>query len=734
MMHEKRINGILALVLASIIALSSIACLTSAFELEPDDWTHIICMTVLFSTVSVLCLSFRFGELILTALAILALYLVIRHGDLLLSLEKLLNHITTYYDNAYGWGVMRWSWEPLHRENPDTALMVLAALPAMATCWVIQKRQWFGCAVLAALPPLALCCVVTDTQPDNTWLWLLLTALLLVAMTQRLRRISHRDANRLTALLLVPAMLFTGMIFGFTSENTCLSQAQHLQQSLLDGFSNLTGLDFMGLGSGSDGPVIPGVPGSSATISSSLDLAELNTGDPSDETVMTVRTTAFSGVLYLRGQSFDRYTGTTWDATAFSGDHGWPNGDFTSQGRVTITTERQNPLLYFPYYINIPRWEAYLTNGYYPNFQNQTEYSFRMQLPGVDTVADPLTDDQRRQYLELPEDTMEAAQDILKEADIRTGLPADFVASVIADYVRDAASYDLDTGKMPAGATDFAIWFLEDSETGYCVHFATAAAVLMRAANIPARYVTGFMTRVVAGEDCAVPSSQAHAWVEYYHPNKGWTVLEATPVEPEDPIIVTPPTQPTDPTETTEPTETTQPTETTEPTETTQPTETVDPTETTGVTQPTDVTRPDPTETTAPIQGQPDPTEPDSQEPAPTQLNLKWIRWILLALGIWLLIAGQYRLRIRLRKRKLHRGAPNQQAIRRWRYVRRLSRISGFPASGILPLAEKAAFSQHQLTEEELGRFDEWFRQANQALLKKPWILQFFLRLIFAVE
>ena len=92
---------------------------------------------------------------------------------------------------------------------------------------------------------------------------------------------------------------------------------------------------------------------------------------------------------------------------------------------------------------------------------------------------------------------------------------ANFVQSIM-DYVQNSARYSLNTGRMDDSYTDFAQWFLAESDTGYCVHFATAATVLLRAAGIPARYVTGYMVNCEAGVPVIVESDRAHAWVEYF--------------------------------------------------------------------------------------------------------------------------------------------------------------------------------------------------------------------------
>ena len=68
---------------------------------------------------------------------------------------------------------------------------------------------------------------------------------------------------------------------------------------------------------------------------------------------------------------------------------------------------------------------------------------------------------------------------------------------------------------MPSGK-DFATWFLNESDTGYCVHFATAGTLMLRALGIPARYVTGYYATAYANQTVTVTTDNAHAWVEYY--------------------------------------------------------------------------------------------------------------------------------------------------------------------------------------------------------------------------
>ncbi len=73
--------------------------------------------------------------------------------------------------------------------------------------------------------------------------------------------------------------------------------------------------------------------------------------------------------------------------------------------------------------------------------------------------------------------------------------------------------------------------FLFRRKQGHCEYFASAFAVLARAAGIPAREVDGFL----GGEwneyqgYVAVRAGDAHAWDEVYFPGRGWVTFDPTP-------------------------------------------------------------------------------------------------------------------------------------------------------------------------------------------------------------
>lgn len=92
---------------------------------------------------------------------------------------------------------------------------------------------------------------------------------------------------------------------------------------------------------------------------------------------------------------------------------------------------------------------------------------------------------------------------------------ADFAYTLDAPLVDDRASIDA---------------FLFGYQAGYCEHFAGSFVVLMRAAGIPARVVTGYVGgyRNPIGGYWVVRRSDAHAWAEVWLPGRGWVRVDPT--------------------------------------------------------------------------------------------------------------------------------------------------------------------------------------------------------------
>jgi protein-glutamine gamma-glutamyltransferase len=72
--------------------------------------------------------------------------------------------------------------------------------------------------------------------------------------------------------------------------------------------------------------------------------------------------------------------------------------------------------------------------------------------------------------------------------------------------------------------------FLFHTRRGFCEHYASSFALLMRAAGIPARIVTGYQGGEVneMGNYLIVRQSDAHAWTEVWLDDQGWVRIDPT--------------------------------------------------------------------------------------------------------------------------------------------------------------------------------------------------------------
>ena len=72
--------------------------------------------------------------------------------------------------------------------------------------------------------------------------------------------------------------------------------------------------------------------------------------------------------------------------------------------------------------------------------------------------------------------------------------------------------------------------FMFDTRRGFCEHYASSFTVLMRAAGIPARVITGYQggTFNPVNNYLTVRQSDAHAWSEVWLENQGWVRIDPT--------------------------------------------------------------------------------------------------------------------------------------------------------------------------------------------------------------
>jgi hypothetical protein len=111
------------------------------------------------------------------------------------------------------------------------------------------------------------------------------------------------------------------------------------------------------------------------------------------------------------------------------------------------------------------------------------------------------------------------------------GLPAPAAIERARRHFRDHFQYGTFQAR-PAGEKSPVVDFMQRTRAGHCEYFATATALLLRSAGVPARYATGFAVQEYSPLEGAwiVRQRHAHAWVRAYV-DGGWIDVDTTPPE-----------------------------------------------------------------------------------------------------------------------------------------------------------------------------------------------------------
>jgi transglutaminase-like putative cysteine protease len=132
-----------------------------------------------------------------------------------------------------------------------------------------------------------------------------------------------------------------------------------------------------------------------------------------------------------------------------------------------------------------------------------------------------------RRALHLPEGINPRSLELARS--LREKHPDDqaLIEAVLQMFRNEKFFYTLDPPLLGEHPVDD---FLFSTREGFCEHYASAFAVLMRAAGIPARIVTGYHGGDLNefGNYVIVRQAEAHAWVEIWLPNRGWIRIDPT--------------------------------------------------------------------------------------------------------------------------------------------------------------------------------------------------------------
>lgn len=240
--------------------------------------------------------------------------------------------------------------------------------------------------------------------------------------------------------------------------------------------------------------------------------------------------------LYWRGIVLGEYDGRTWrQLRTRTGASRAPvigvRGAKT-QYQVTLEPHHQRWL----YALDVPSALPTLE-------KNIASFNFELQIMTAEPINDRIrydavshldydlhaneSPDALRRWLELPPGFNPATLEFSARLRAQAGNGIDIVNASLRVFREQNFRYTLEPPRLGRHTVDD---FLFSTRAGFCEHYSSAFVVMMRAAGIPARVVTGYQGGEINPADgfMAVRQSDAHAWAEVWLPNRGWTRVDPT--------------------------------------------------------------------------------------------------------------------------------------------------------------------------------------------------------------
>ena len=470
-------------------------------------------------------------------------------------------------------------------------LLVVNILPVLFTSYVIARRKSILLCIPFYVPFLFLSVALNYKFPEQLWCELAIGGIILLCLFHCLRKSDRVAGDRKLLIMTVPAMclaFLVGIWFpqeGYDKNKLAVRSLNSIEEFF--GQSKLPGNLGKVSGSGSKSEKKPYMGGieisqEDGEISFSRveheyeDLNRVGNFDPPDYVLMKAcrydlldydMVSTYQGdlpiepgdrALYLRNRSLDTYTGHEWGNAEEEprSEHIYAE-DAALQARVTAFALSVDTMDSMDYHYYVPCYADFYTmlgddTGIYPGTQDfnvllslgesdSTINTYPFYGVPVQRSADVWSEEYLKYVntttLDVPEETRKQILDsgllpewymALYNGEIEASVYDKVIA--VSTFVNKLHPYDAHTD-YPDEDKDFVVWFMEDSQTGFCVHYASTTVILLRMLGVPARYCTGYMldNMLLSAKDYFVSTKDAHAWFEFFTPEYGWVMGDPTP-------------------------------------------------------------------------------------------------------------------------------------------------------------------------------------------------------------
>ncbi len=138
-----------------------------------------------------------------------------------------------------------------------------------------------------------------------------------------------------------------------------------------------------------------------------------------------------------------------------------------------------------------------------------------------------LTESARAWYQQIPDGSNPETRALAEELRAAAASDTAYIDAILRKFNEEEYFYTLQPPALGSNSVDR---FLFDTRQGFCEHYSSAFAVLMRAAGIPARIVLGYHGGEMnpMADHMTVRQSDAHAWNEVWVEGHGWYRIDPT--------------------------------------------------------------------------------------------------------------------------------------------------------------------------------------------------------------
>lgn len=154
-------------------------------------------------------------------------------------------------------------------------------------------------------------------------------------------------------------------------------------------------------------------------------------------------------------------------------------------------------------------------------------FDYRVTSHPEYVAREDLSPAERRAFTRLPEQSNPRTRELVAQWLAGDPSPQRIIERALDVFRAEGFFYTLTPPPLGRHTADE---FIFDTREGFCEHYASAFAIMLRTAGLPTRIVTGYQGGELngIGNYYIVRQTDAHAWVEVWLENRGWIRVDPT--------------------------------------------------------------------------------------------------------------------------------------------------------------------------------------------------------------